>query len=137
MRRRAAFALVAALAAGVLLRRRQRSAAPGVDSPPAPAATLAPVPRFLSLPWELAEPAGDDAELAVRFARSEQMALDRVDVRETPTQVFVTVLVRWEPPAGGWFAWDVEETATVALAAPLGERELVHAATDAEAPLYP
>ena len=55
------------------------------------------------------------------------MELDRVDAQETPTQVFVTVLMRSRAPAGGWFAFAREHEAVVPLARPLGERELVHA----------
>jgi hypothetical protein len=67
------------------------------------------------------------------------MELDRVDAQETPTQVFVTVLMRWRPPAGGWFALEQRDEAVVPLAQPLGERELVHAPVDGpdHAPLYP
>jgi hypothetical protein len=95
---------------------------------------LPPGPSFVSVPWEPTAAAAEDRELAIRLTRSEQMTLDRVDVRETPTQVFVTVIARWDAAAGGRFAFDVEEPATVTLRGPLGERELVHGATDA---VYP
>jgi hypothetical protein len=134
MRLRTVAAGLIVLAAGVLIYRRtrpsDRSAAPLSSTP---IATLPPAPRFLSVAWELVEPVADD-ELALRFQRSERMTLDRIDVQETPTQVFVTVLVRWEPPVGGWFAFEVEERATVKLSRPLRGRDVVHAATD---PLYP
>jgi hypothetical protein len=125
-----------ALGAGLLVRARRRRARTVLSTPaaPPPPAALAPGPRFVSVPWEPVAPPGEDPELAIRLTRSKQMTLDRVDVRETPTQVFVTVIARWEPPAGGWFAFDVEETATVTLSEPLGDRELVHGATDA---VYP
>jgi hypothetical protein len=128
MRRRAVLVLLAALAAGAALVRRRRAARPQVASAP-PSRTLPP--RFLSVPWQLAEPAGEEAELAIRFAHAEGTALDRVDVRETPTQVYVTVIVR---AAGVGTGAPVQQTATVTLSAPLGDRELVPGATDA---LYP
>jgi len=91
----------------------------------------------VSVPWALVAAPADRPQLTVRFARDEHMRLDRVDAQETPTQVFVTVLVRWQSPAGGWFAWAEEQEATVSLSAPLGTRELVHAAVDLGAPPPP
>ena len=134
MRLRTVAAGLIALAAGVLIYRRTRP--PGRSAGPlcsTPVPALPSAPRFLSVAWELVEPPADD-ELALRFQRSQHMTLDRIDVQETPTQVFVTVLVRWQPPAGGWFASEVEERATVKLSRALRDREVVHAATD---PLYP
>ena len=132
MRSRTVVLGLIALGAALLVRARRRRARTVLGTPPAP--PLPPGPRFVSVPWEPVAPPGEDLELAIRLTRSEQMTLDRVDVRETPTQVFVTVIARWEPPAGGRFAFDIEETATVTLSAPLGDRELVHGATDA---VYP
>ncbi len=60
------------------------------------------------------------------------MELARVDVRETASQVFVTVLARWRPhdAAGKQPEPDLKRTATAALGAPLGDRALVHAPHD-------
>lgn len=135
MRRSAALASLAALVALLLVRRalRRRAAeAPLEAAPDLPALAALPAgPRFVSVPWSLAaEPALGEAELAIRYRCAEGMELDRVDAQETPTQVFVTVIARWEPPAGGWFAWEQEHEATIRLAHPLGERELLHAPVD-------
>lgn len=64
------------------------------------------------------------------------MELARVDVRETASQVFVTVLARWEPSTGEVAtspAADVgrKREATASLRDPLGDRALVHAPHDA------
>jgi hypothetical protein len=121
------------LAAGVLaLRSRRRPHQAVVPAPAAPA--LPPGPRFLSVPWTLVDAPAERGELAIRYASAEHMQLDRIDAQETPTQVFVTVLVRWSPPAGGWFASQRETDATVALTRPLGERELIHAPDDLVSP---
>lgn len=110
------------------------------DTEAAPVAAPAP-PRFLSVPWTLVAPPGGDTELEIAFARNAHEVLDRVDVQETPTQVFVTVIVRWRPHEPGPFAAETEETASVTLARPLGDRELVHGAIDVDerdgGPLYP
>ena len=95
----------------------------------APDADAAPSP-FRSVAWTLLEdePDADATELRIGFslvARHESLA--RIDVRETSSQVFVTVLARFEPPAGGWFAYAEAHKATVELDAPLGDRALVHA----------
>src|SRR5688572_16357922 len=113
MRPRAVLAGLIALAAAALLALRHRARSLAVGPAPLPSVPTAPVtpelppgPRFLSLAWELAdhvESEGD--ELTIRFTRTAQMALDRVDVQETPTQVFVTVIVLWDAPAGGRLAW--------------------------------
>lgn len=92
-------------------------------------APAAPSP-FRSVAWTLldGEPVPDATELRIGFslvARYESLA--RIDVRETASQVFVTVLARFEPPAGGWFGYAEARQATVALEAPLGDRALVHA----------
>jgi hypothetical protein len=140
------------LVGAVLVRwRRRRAASTSLDGP-APAPPLAPPARpalppappspgtrFVSAPWELvAAPAGEPS-LTIRYRSDEHMELDRVDAQETPTQLFVTVLMRWQPPAGGWFAFTDEHEAVVPLGRPLGERELVHAPVDepGDSPLYP
>ena len=95
--------------------------------------------RFVSVPWELVTAPADEPALTVRYQGDEHMQLDRVDAQETPTQVFVTVLMRWRPPSVGPFAYANEDEAVVPLAQPLGERELVHAPVDepGDPPLYP
>lgn len=85
---------------------------------------------FRSVAWTLLddEPDADATALRIGYslvARHESLA--RIDVRETSSQVFVTVLARFEPPAGGWFAYAEAHKATVDLRAPLGDRTLVHA----------
>lgn len=150
MRRGSVIPGLVVLAIGVLLLRLRRARAERVPAPVAgaPAAPSLPVavepphaPRFLSVPWQLAAPPGDGTELEIRFARNGHEALDRVDVQETPTQVFVTVIVHWRPHVVGPFAAETEETATVPLDRPLGDRELIHGATDVDdaggRPLYP
>jgi hypothetical protein len=98
------------------------------EAPPAPAQAAAPS-HFVSVPW-VALPAGDGEELRIRYRATAQMELDRVDVQETDTQVFVTVLVRAEAPSGGRLADEIEADATALLHRPLGDRELVHAPLD-------
>ena len=151
MRRLVILAPIAVLAAVLLVRRRRRRAQEAPLGAPRARPALAPLPsgpRFVSVPWELAEaPPEDQPELAIRYRCDEHMELDRVDAQETPTQVFVTVLVQWHPPAGGSFAWEQEHDATVHLSRPLGERELLHAPVDEDLsadgdgpegqPLYP
>jgi hypothetical protein len=121
------------LAAGVLALRRRRRTAPAVAPAPAPPA-LPPGPRFLSVPWTLLDAPAERGELSIRYAATEHMQLDRVDAQETPTQVFLTVLVRWAPPQGGWVAHRREAEATVRLSRPLGARELIHAPDDLTRP---
>lgn len=92
-------------------------------------------PRFLSIPWSTHPdpPPPDTTELQIRCTlTSAAMELARVDVRETGSQVFVTVLARWRPPTSGEDAAqpDLKRTATAALKAPLGDRALVHAPHD-------
>lgn len=64
------------------------------------------------------------------------MELARVDVRETASQVFVTVLARWEPPTDEAAATTPtassgrKREATASLRNPLGDRALVHAPHD-------
>lgn len=104
-------------------------------TPPA-GAPPPPGPRFVSIPWTLATADGDEGaardldELPIRFTLlGERMDLDRVDVRETESQVFVTVLARFEPPEPSrpWAPYGVAREARVRLARPLGDRALVHA----------
>ena len=149
--RRPAVLLSIALLAGALLARhllRQRPTTAPLAAPDR--ATPLPLPesgtRFISVPWTLvAAPAGEP-RLTIRCAGDEHMELDRVDAQETPTQVFVTALMRWRPAPGDRRAFVREHEAVVRLAQPLGERELVHAPVDLEAqpdgepsspPLYP
>src|SRR5215207_10408043 len=107
MRRLTLLVPLAVLVAVLLARRRLRTTTgPLQPAPERPAiAALPSGPRFLSAPWTLtAEPPADRAELAIRYSGGEHLELDRIDVQETPTQVFLTVLLRWLPPAGGGFA---------------------------------
>lgn len=105
--------------------------APGSENATHNATAGAPVPSpFRSVAWTPldGDPAPDATELRIGFslvARHESLA--RIDVRETASQVFVTVLARIEPPTGGGFAYAEAHKATVALDAPLGDRALVHA----------
>ncbi|MGN6189362.1 MAG: hypothetical protein ACTHOE_10715 [Conexibacter sp.] len=141
--RRPTVLLSIALLAGALLvrwrRRRTVSAPLPAPSPVTPLAPAAPGTRFVSVPWELVAAPADEASLTVRYRSDEHMELDRIDAQETPTQVFVTALMRWRPPADGWFAFAQEHQTVVPLAEPLGERELVHAPVDEPSgpPLYP
>jgi hypothetical protein len=130
------------LLAGVLLarrRRRMRAATTPLAAPPpdAPVALLEPAARFVSVPWALVEADPTDARLRIRCSGDDHMELDRVDAQETPTQVFVTALMRWRPPAGGWFASPQQHEAVVSLGSPLGTRELVHTPVDVEMPGEP
>ncbi len=159
MRARVVVAPILALAAVLLARRRRRAthAAVPLGAPPtaesAPVAPLAPPPHpaaapvappappspFASVPWELVAAPDDRPHLTVRYAAGAHMQLDRVDAQETPTQVFVTVLLRWRAPASETPASDTAaepfaHEATVSLSAPLGGRELVHAPTDVAPP---
>lgn len=98
---------------------------------------------FRSVAWALldGQPAADATELRIGFsliARRESLA--RVDVRETASQVFVTVLARREAPAPGAEtgpACAEARQATVALDQPLGDRTLVHAPVEDPAPSGP
>jgi hypothetical protein len=145
VRRPAVLISIALLAGALLLRRRRQRAASGSFAAHQPAPPLAPGghaasdTHFVSVPWELVTAPADEPSLTIRYRGAKQMALDRIDAQETPTQVFVTVLMRWHPPAGGWFAYAEEQAALVPLSRPLGERELVHAPVDEPggAPLYP
>lgn len=138
--RRLVVLLSIALLAGALLARRRRRRVPHTSlAGDAPAARLASAVRFVSVPWELVTAPADEPALTIRYQGDEHMELDRLDAQETPTQVFVTVLMRWRPPAGGWFAYAHDHEAVVPLAQPLGDRELVHAPVDEPGgpPLYP
>lgn len=88
--------------------------------------------RFVSLPWRPIpdRPPADTTRLRIRVPiREGAMALARVDVRETRSQVFVTVIARWDPRADPTAPTrDVEAVAR--LDRPLGDRTLVHAPTD-------
>lgn len=162
MRRLAVLAPLAILAAGLLAWRRRRARAtvgaplaaaphgaalvpadPGLPAAapalpaaaPAPATAAAPL-RFASVPWDLVAAPGDRGELTIRCAVGADMALDRVDAQETPTQVFVTALARRRTDVVSGDGADAppDREATVALSGPLGGRELVHAPVDVEAP---
>jgi hypothetical protein len=129
---------LALLAAALLARRRWRrraATAPLTASPEQPPRAAAAVAtRFVSVPWTLVEASASEPHLTIRYHDDEHMELDRIDAQETPTQVFVTVLMRWSPPAGGWFARRREHDALVRLSGPLGGRELVHAPVDLDDP---
>jgi hypothetical protein len=130
------------LLAGVLLarrRRRARIATTPLAAPPrdAPIALLEPGARFVSVPWTLVEADPTEPRLRIRCSGDQQMELDRIDAQETPTQVFVTVLMRRHSPAGGRFALEEEHEAVVSLSSPLGTRELVHTPVDVEPPSEP
>jgi hypothetical protein len=164
MRRRVVPALIALLAVGLALWQRSRrraarlldvaeqratpvSAAP--KALPAAARLLEagridpprrsmPTTRFLSIPWSPHPdpPLPHTTELQIHCTlTSEGMELARVDVRETASHVFVTVLARWEPSGpdpDGTHASDRgrKREATATLRAPLGDRALVHAPHD-------
>jgi hypothetical protein len=123
--------LAAALLARRRLRRQRVAAAPLPASPQAPPLALTePISRFVSVPWTLVEASTSEPRLTIRFHDDDYTEFDRIDAQETPTQVFVTVLMHWRPPAGGWFAVQRAHEASVPLSRPLGERELVHAPLD-------
>jgi hypothetical protein len=148
MRRVLALGLVVALALAVHARRRRRAAAPAhggdrqssraagdgakapAQAPPAPAAHDAAPSHFVSVPWVPRGAAGDGGELRIRYRASAQMELDRVDVQETDTQVFVTVLMRAEARSGSPLGDEIEADASARLQRPLADRELVHAPLD-------
>jgi hypothetical protein len=131
MRRIAAIALLAALAGMLIARRRRARQTRPLEAPRARQAATAPAvePRFVSVAWELVAAPQEQPELAIRCHQDDALVLDRVDVQETPTQVFVTALARQQPRTG-------EEPvrsgvdATVALSRPLGTRELIHTPVD-------
>jgi hypothetical protein len=155
MRRRAVPALIASLAVGLGLWRRSRRRAlqpredetaisfhtsdhailshPQVEPERAPRSS-----RFLSIPWSPhpdPPPAGS-TELRIHCTlTSESMELARVDVRETASQVFVTVLAQWAPDGSARATDDAptgrKRETTATLREPLGDRALVHAPHDA------
>src|SRR6185312_6711372 len=123
MRLRRVIAPIVLVAAAVLAWRRRRAgvqpslgAAPVARPVPAstrrapisppPAALPPPTPPpppdspFVSVPWTLVAAREDRAELTIRYAVHPRLELDRVDAQETPTQVFVTVLMRPRAAAG-------------------------------------
>ena len=144
--RRFAVIVVLALFAGAALRalrrRRQLPAPPRTSPQQEPADAPAPTggePRFVSVAWTLAAPPNDRPELAVRCRQDDQLVLDRVDVQETPTQVFLTAIARQQPRTGEEPP-RTDAEATVALSRPLGTRELIATPVDAgpdAAALYP
>lgn len=160
MRRSLAFLLLflAAAAVGAVLRARKRSSArildeagdrvalPDAQVEPEATAVMeraAPVmetgARFLSIPWSPHPdpPPPETTELRLHCTlTADGMELARVDVRETDSQVFVTVLARWEPADEEPRPTPTREEgrkrqAVARLARPLGERALVHAPHDA------
>jgi hypothetical protein len=136
MRRLAVLVPILVLAGALLARRRRRArAARAPLGPPEPRAVapLEPGDRFVSVPWALVAAPQDRAELTIGHAGGAGMELDRVDAQETPTQVFVTVLMRRRRAAGPPVERPQLEAA-VALSRPLGARELVHAPVDLPAP---
>lgn len=153
MRRRVVIVPLLLLASVLLARRRRRlrAASTPLAAPPRakPVALLEPGERFVSVPWTLLESDPANPRLRIACAADEHMQLDRVDAQETPTQVFVTALMRSSAPAGGSFAGSRQHEAVVSLGSPLGTRELVHTPVDVDAtgepagggpsapPLYP
>ncbi len=141
MRRLALLAVLVALAGAALARRRRLGGTSQIDpATPRPDAGLPPVPSpYASVPWRLAEQPAADATLAIRCHQDDQLVLDRVDVQETPTQVFVTALARRQPRRGDEPARQAVQ-ASVLLSRPLGGRELIATPVDAgqdAPPLYP
>src|SRR5215208_1758052 len=134
MRRRSVLLPVVLLAGALLAwrRRRARAAHAPLAAPPrvAPVALLEAPPPFASVPWTLAAAPEDRAELTLRYACPGHMRLDRIDARETPSQVFVTVLMRRQAPTGEGLPQQQEREAVIALSGPLGARALVHAPVD-------
>jgi hypothetical protein len=134
-RRRAARAVAHGDHAAIAATTGERALLPQPQVEPEPAMVMEPVPRFLSIPWSTSPdpPPPSATELRLHCTlTSPAMELARVDVRETASQVFVTVLARWRPraeeaPSGGT---DLKRTATAKLRAPLGDRALVHAPHD-------
>jgi hypothetical protein len=127
-------ALVLLVLAAVVVLRRRFARTPALEPPAAEPLALLPAPSFLSVPWTLVEAPATLAELAIRADIVAPLTLDRVDVQETPTQVFVTVLARPQAHDEATEPSGATDT-TVMLSRPLGERELIHAPADP--PLYP
>lgn len=141
MRRRSVLVPIALLAGALLAWRRRRAravhpplAAPAPVAPVAPAALLEPPPRFASVPWTLAAAPEERSELTLRYACPGHMQLDRIDAQETPSQVFVTVLLSRQPQMEAGLAPHQQHEAVIALSGPLGSRALVHAPVDVAAP---
>jgi hypothetical protein len=138
MRRRSLIVPILLLAGALLawrqLRARSAHAPIGASAEPAPVALLELPFRFLSSPWTLVDAPPERPQLTLRYTCGEQMELDRVDAQETPTQVFVTVLMRVRAAAEAASGVREEREATVALSAPLGTRALVHAPVDLDPP---
>jgi hypothetical protein len=133
VRRPAVLLSLVVVVGALLLRRRRRQSGSGSLGAPDPAPPLAPAAggtRFVSVPWTLVEASTREPRLIIRYRDDVHIELDRIDAQETPTQVFVTVLMRWQPPAGGSFRDAREHEVAVPLSGPLGERELVHAPVD-------
>ena len=134
MRRIAAVGTLAVLAWALLARRRQRRAVTPLPAQPGPEpeslAAPAPDAPFASVAWTLATPPGKRSELAIRCHQDDALVLDRVEVQETPTQVFLTAIARREPLGPGEPPRE-HAHATVALSRPLGERELIPTPVDA------
>lgn len=134
MRRPATVLLSIVVLVGALVLRRHRRRTAGTPLPVPPRATPLGLPapglRFVSVPWTLVAAPADEPHLTIRCRADERLELDRVDAQETPTQVFVTALMRHRTSAPDRAARVEEHEALVPLAAPLGERELVHAPVD-------
>jgi hypothetical protein len=141
VRRRVVILPILLLTVVVLMRRRRRMRAASTPlaapAPAAPVALLEASARFVSVPWRLVEADPTVPRLRIVCSVDEHMELDRVDAQETPTQVFVTALMRWRPPAGGSFASSREHETSVSLSSPLGTRELVHTPVDVESAVGP
>jgi hypothetical protein len=135
VRRRVVIVPILLLVGALVARRRRRvraATAPLAAPPRPPVALPEPGVRFVSVPWTPVETDPADPRLTIRYRADERMRLDRVDAQETPTQVFVTVLMRWRPPAGGPVAFAQDHEAVVELSSPVGTRELVHTPVDVE-----
>jgi hypothetical protein len=145
VRRPVLLASIVLLAGALIVRRRRRAAGRPLGAQPRATALTPTVPgpdgwgRFVSVPWELVAAPDDEPALTIRYRAGAHMELDRVDAQETPTQVFVTVLMRRLSSTGGGLAQVEEREAVVRLGHPLGARELVHAPVDepGDPPLYP
>jgi hypothetical protein len=81
------------------------------------------VPRVL--PWELVSAPADRAEVTIAYGLHTFLELERVAVRETDHEVEITVVGRFDPPAGGWTAYEEHRRHRVSLSRPLGTRALL------------
>jgi hypothetical protein len=126
------------LLVGVLVRRRRRARSAttplAASQQDTPVALLESGGRFVSVPWTVVESDPTSEQLRICCAADEHMELDRVDAQETPTQVFVTALMHWNPPTGANVR---QHEAVVSLSSPLGTRELVHTPVDVDTPDRP